>query len=48
VLSVWSAARAPAFVQRLASRFARVETLEVPLLPDRRGEPDVVILASRA
>jgi spermidine synthase len=48
VLSVWSAARAPAFVQRLASRFARVETLEIPVLPDRRGEPDVVILASRA
>jgi len=47
VLSVWSAARAPAFTQRLASRFARVETLEVPLLPGRRGEPDVVILASR-
>ncbi len=48
VLSVWSAARAPAFTQRLASRFARVETLEVPVLPDRRGEPDVVILASRS
>ena len=48
VLSVWSAARAPAFVQRLASRFARVEALEVPVLPDHRGEPDVVILASRA
>jgi len=48
VLSVWSAARAPEFTQRLASRFARVETLEVPVLPGRRGEPDVVILASRA
>jgi spermidine synthase len=48
VLSVWSAARAPAFTRRLASRFARVETLEVPVLPGRRGEPDVVILASRA
>jgi spermidine synthase len=48
VLSVWSAARAPAFTQRLAARFARVETLEVPLLPERRGEPDVVILAARA
>jgi spermidine synthase len=48
VLSVWSAARAPAFVQSLASRFARVETLEIPVLPGRRGEPDVVILASRA
>ena len=48
VLSVWSAARAPAFVQLLASQFAQVQTLEVPLLPGRRGEPDVVILASRA
>ena len=48
VLSVWSAARAPAFLQLLASRFARVRTLEVPLLPGRRGDPDVVILASRA
>jgi spermidine synthase len=48
VLSVWSAARAPAFLQRLASRFARVQTLEVPVLPGHRGEPDVVILASRA
>lgn len=46
-LSVWSAAPAPAFTQRLASRFARVQTLEVPVLPGRRGEPDVVILASR-
>jgi spermidine synthase len=48
VLSVWSAARAPEFTQRLASRFARVETFEVPLLPGKRGVPDVVILASRA
>ncbi|HEY2304769.1 MAG TPA: hypothetical protein VGI05_02690 [Streptosporangiaceae bacterium] len=48
VLSVWSAARAPGFTRRLASRFARVETLEVPVLPGRRGEPDVVILAARA
>lgn len=48
VLSVWSTAPAPAFTQRLASRFARVEALEVPVLPGRRGEPDVVILASRA
>jgi spermidine synthase len=45
VLSVWSSARAPEFTRRLASRFARVVTLEVPLRPDRRGEPDVVILA---
>jgi spermidine synthase len=48
VLSVWSSAPAPEFIQRLASRFARVVTLEVPLLPDRRGEPDLVILASQA
>ena len=47
VLSVWSAAPAPDLVRRLESRFARVETLEVPLLPGRRGDPDVVILASR-
>lgn len=47
VLSVWSAAPAPGLVRRLASRFARVETLEVPLLPGRRGGPDMVILASR-
>lgn len=47
VLAVWSAAAAPAFTQRLASRFARVQTLEIPVLPGRRGEPDVVILAGR-
>jgi spermidine synthase len=47
VLSIWSAAAAPVLVQRLVSRFARVQTLEVPVLPGRRGEPDVVILASR-
>lgn len=47
VLSVWSAAAAPDLERRLVSRFARVQTLEVPLLPGRRGEPDVVILASR-
>jgi hypothetical protein len=32
----------------LASRFARVETLEVPVLSARRGEPQLVILASHA
>ncbi len=48
VLSVWSASRAPEFAQRLVERFARVHTLEIPVLPGRRGEPDVVILASRA
>lgn len=47
VLSVWSAARAPEFTELLASRFARVVTLEVPVLPGRRGDPDAVILASR-
>ena len=48
VLSVWSATRAPDFVQRLISKFAEVKTLEIPMLPGRRGDPDVVILASRA
>lgn len=48
VLSVWSAAPAPAFTRVLAARFARVQALEVPVLPGRRGEPDVVILAARA
>jgi spermidine synthase len=47
VLSVWSAAPAPEFARTLAPRFARVTTLEVPLLPGRRGAPDVVILAAR-
>jgi spermidine synthase len=47
VLSVWSAAPAPDFTRALASMFARVETREVPVLPGRRGDPDVVILASR-
>jgi hypothetical protein len=48
VLSVWSSARVPEFTDRLASRFARVVTMEVPVLAGRRGEPDLVILASRA
>ena len=48
VLSVWSSARAPEFTGRLASRFARVVTMEVPALASRRGQPDMVILASRA
>jgi spermidine synthase len=47
VLSVWSSARSPAFTRRLASRFARVRTLEVPVLSGRGAEPDVVILAAR-
>ena len=48
VLSVWSSARAPDFTDRLTSRFARVVTMEVPVPAGRRGEPDLVILASRA
>jgi spermidine synthase len=48
VVSVWSSARTPEFTDRLASRFARVVTIEVPVLPGRRGEPDLVILAARA
>ena len=48
VLSVWSSARSPEFTQRLASRFGRVLTLEVPVLEGRGAEPDVVILAARA
>lgn len=47
VLSIWSAAPAPDLVRRLQSRFAHVQALEVPVLPHRRGAPDVVILASR-
>jgi spermidine synthase len=48
MLSVWSSARSPEFTQRLASRFGRVITLEVPVLNGRGAEPDVVILAVRA
>jgi spermidine synthase len=48
VLAVWSSAPAPEFTERLASRFGRVTTLEVPVLEDRGAEPDVVILATRA
>src|SRR6202167_2033104 len=47
VLSVWSSARSPEFTQRLASRFGRVMTLEVPVLSGRGAEPDVIILAAR-
>jgi spermidine synthase len=47
ILAIWSAARAPELEERLATRFTSVRTLEVPVLPDRRGEPDVVILAAR-
>ncbi len=48
VLSIWSSARSPEFTERLASRFGRVLTLEVPVLEGRGAEPDVVILAARA
>jgi spermidine synthase len=47
VLAVWSSARSPEFTERLASRFASVTTLEVPVLLGRDVEPDVVILAAR-
>lgn len=42
-LAIWSAADAPALTARLRARFARVETLEVPV---ERGEPDRVIVAA--
>ncbi|MBO2460859.1 spermidine synthase [Actinomadura violacea] len=44
VLAVWSAGDAPGFQELLASRFAQVEELPVPV---PRGEPDVVYLARR-
>jgi spermidine synthase len=47
VLSVWSSARSPEFMQRLASRFALVATLEVPVLVGRGAEPDVIMLGAR-
>jgi hypothetical protein len=40
--------RAPEFTRLLESRFAWVKTLEVPVLPGRRGEPDVVFLTGGA
>lgn len=43
LLAVWSAAEAPAFEARLRARFAAVRVHRVPV---RRGEPDVVYLAS--
>ncbi|MGI5330860.1 spermidine synthase [Actinomadura nitritigenes] len=42
VLAVWSAGAAPGFQDLLATRFARVEALPVPV---PRGEPDMVYLA---
>jgi spermidine synthase len=43
VLAIWSASASEAFTERLRSRFARVDTLTVPV---PRGEPDVVFIAS--
>lgn len=44
VLAVWSAGAAPGFQDLLATRFADVEALPVPV---PRGEPDMVYLARR-
>lgn len=44
-VSVWSAAAAPAFADRLAAIFERVDRIEVPV---PRGEPDVVYLGMTA
>ncbi|GAB3437012.1 spermidine synthase [Actinophytocola sediminis] len=43
VLAVWSAGESPAFVARLAERFASVETVAVPV---PRGDPDLIFLAN--
>lgn len=43
ILSVWSAARAPAYQAVLDRHFARVEVEEIMVA---RGEPDVVLVAS--
>jgi spermidine synthase len=48
VAAFWSANASPAFAVRLAEVFADVETRSVPSDNARRGEPDVVYLASRA
>lgn len=45
VLSIWSAARAPAYQAVLTNHFATVERHDVEVA---RGEPDVVMLASSA
>jgi hypothetical protein len=42
VVSVWSAAEAPAFEERLRRHFTSVRARRVPV---RRGQPDVVYLA---
>jgi spermidine synthase len=44
VISVWSAAEAPAFSGRLRRHFAGVHAYRVPV---SRGQPDVVYLAKR-
>ncbi len=43
-LTVWSAAKAPGFAEKLRAAFERVEVATVPV---PRGEPDVIYLASR-
>ena len=40
VLTIWSAAPAPAFVARMNEHFAEVDIIEVPAA---RGEPDVIV-----
>jgi spermidine synthase len=45
VLTVWSAARSPAYEGVLARHFGKVEVVEVPVA---RGEPDVVFAATKA
>jgi spermidine synthase len=44
VLSVWSAAPAPAFEDRLRRHFSGVQMYQVPV---RRGQPDVIYLGIR-
>jgi len=44
VLTIWSAAPAPAFVARMSAHFAEVETTEVAAA---RGEPDVILQGRR-
>jgi spermidine synthase len=43
-VTVWSASADPAFEARLRRRFASVEVRQVPV---RRGEPDVIYVATR-
>jgi spermidine synthase len=44
VLTIWSAAAAPDFEETLRLVFDRVEAVSVPV---RKGEPDVVYVATR-